>query len=317
MEKKKNSTPLEGPNGTTPRPNKYTIHESNVIESELQSTSNSKQAMGSSTKKSHPTKNPQWIQKTLNPQRNTTQTTGDNIKTTPDTPLATDRESEIRQQNDQKRSDDGNHMGSKTIIETDKKKLTEATSNNTDGSATPPSTTEEKNRAETEENSHSDEELGYDLGSATAVYDLPYFVERLPIELLTAYENAKFTKEDLNYALSLGRESVGNSGFNEFIACGSFEAYLIDVLQHDNTISNSSFCPPALPSRTTNTSKSPFRPTAARKTAPSTPSNASTSESSDLRSECNSQYSDTTNSGLTPAQIEEKREYKRAAQQRY
>ena len=132
-----------------------------------------------------------------------------------------------------------------------------------------------------------EEPLDVDKGSVSASqYDLSFFIDHLPRELLQPYESSKFTKKDITFALAQAREHLGNDDFNEFNAANTFNSYLHDIIAYDHALSNSvnNFSPPEPPSRIATASKSPHRPDGNRRTSSPTPSNTSRSRSSNLGS---------------------------------
>jgi hypothetical protein len=162
------------PNHTTPRPNKLTIQETSQPEAATTLTPNQRNTMGknsqhSSVSNSQTTKG--WIQKTINSERRSTASPNQFSETRQTTtPARNDEESELQQQintsllNDEQLPDNEQQE--------------------------PPPT-----QATAAASQQEEESLDVNNGSLSAsIYDLQSFVDRLPRELLHAFEQEKFTK---------------------------------------------------------------------------------------------------------------------------
>jgi hypothetical protein len=312
MEQQPNRKNPRATQESTSRPNKLTIQEVSEVKETSQSTLNSSNAMGTNITDSaisKSKKNRAWVQRTINPQRRVTASPHDRPTASAATPPdSTVEVSEIQQRiNGLIRTDDETMTSPKRPNHGNTNKNTDE---NTDRPKQPSTASESPQRrtfsqvarGQLKDDANYDEPLEDDPGSTSAAtYDLPYFVDHLPIELLSAYENEKFTTADVNYALNQGRATIGDEEFNEFSACRAFNEYLHDVMKFDLSLANSATnFPPEPPSRAPHNSKSPFRtPTDQRRTGSPTHSNASASGNSEPSADSADQWSDNSSIGLT------------------
>ena len=281
--KRKDSKPSHE---TPQRHNKQYITEITDPKKATQSMSNPGSPTGANSPLSRSPKNKSWVQSTINTQRRITASPG-TLRNNNRKPPPHERAKESQQQ---------------------EKNTEKPTSNDGETTAASSSTLDE---------SRPEEELGINFGTiSNEAYDMNFFLEHLPRELVTAVDKEQFTKADLHYALSQAREDIGDDSFNEFNACGTFETYLFDIIKYDNDLAHTANLspPPEPPSRISTASKSPYR-SLVRRTGSPTSSNASAAENSDLSSDSGSQQDGKKYSGLTEQEKEARLQRKHEKQQ--